>query len=470
MHRAAKYRRISDDREGRELGVTRQDEDLDALAIRNGLTVVATYSDNDIGASTRSRKRRPDYQRMISDAKAGQFEWIIAYTSSRLTRRPRENEDLIQLAEEHGIRFAYVRSPSIDLGTAAGRMIARMLVAADAAEAENISERVSREIIQRAQQGRHHGGPKAYGYSRDGLELVPEEAANLERWYRELLAGRSIASIAREAGRSHHGTRDLLLNERNAGLRHLRGVDYPGQWPPVIDEQTYRAAAALITDPDRATNAGKRARRWLGSGLYGCDRCDGLAVTSTWASNSVGGHRILKCKPEHGGCSRSWRAEPIDAFVVDMFEGRLARKDIADLLPRQQRPDLQKLYAERKTLRQKLDRLAGDWALDKLSDSQLAAATAAAQQRLAEIEPIIAAATGAGPLDELLNQPDPVAAWRKIPEDQVTRRQAAIRGLMTVRLGPSPRGRAKWDPTVIFANSTWAGDTKTWGSVWAANA
>ena len=87
--------------------------------ISSGMWSWGVYTDNDIGASTRSRKPRPDYQRMLADARAGRFEVILAYASSRLTRRPREHEDLIELAERHGVAYRYVRSPSVDLNTAA---------------------------------------------------------------------------------------------------------------------------------------------------------------------------------------------------------------------------------------------------------------------------------------------------------------------------------------------------------------
>ncbi|MET0493740.1 MAG: recombinase family protein, partial [Actinoplanes sp.] len=134
---AAIYTRISDDREGRELGVQRQRDDCTALAERLGLTVYRVYEDNDIGASTRSRKPRPEYQELLAGARSGAFSTVIAYTSSRLTRRPREHEGLIELAERHGTKFQYVASPSFDLNTSAGRRIARILAANDAGEAED---------------------------------------------------------------------------------------------------------------------------------------------------------------------------------------------------------------------------------------------------------------------------------------------------------------------------------------------
>jgi site-specific DNA recombinase len=138
------YLRISDDREGRELGVTRQREDCTALAERLGASIYDVYNDNDRGASRYSKKPRKDYERLLADARAGKLNMIIAYTTGRLTRRPREHEDQIDLAQDFGVQFAYVRSPSFDLNTAAGRRIARTLAASDAGEPDDISERVER--------------------------------------------------------------------------------------------------------------------------------------------------------------------------------------------------------------------------------------------------------------------------------------------------------------------------------------
>ncbi len=159
--RAAKYRRISDDSEGLELGVGRQDADLDEFARQHGYEVVSDYVDNDAGASTRSRKPRPGFDQLLVDARAGKFDVIISYTASRLTRRPRENEDLIDLAQNHGIRIEYIRSPSFDLNTADGRMVARVLGSNDTAEAERTAERVARKRRSTAEQGLSSGGFRA---------------------------------------------------------------------------------------------------------------------------------------------------------------------------------------------------------------------------------------------------------------------------------------------------------------------
>jgi site-specific DNA recombinase len=65
--------------------VERQLEDCLRRADAEGWHVVETYTDNDIGASAKSRKPRPGYARMLSEARRGEFDIILSYSNSRLT-------------------------------------------------------------------------------------------------------------------------------------------------------------------------------------------------------------------------------------------------------------------------------------------------------------------------------------------------------------------------------------------------
>lgn len=91
------YCRISQDSTREGLGVQRQEEDCRALAAKGGLTVLEVYTDNDTGASSLSRKKRPAYDAMLAAIRAGEAEVILAYSNSRLTRHNLQLEELITL-------------------------------------------------------------------------------------------------------------------------------------------------------------------------------------------------------------------------------------------------------------------------------------------------------------------------------------------------------------------------------------
>lgn len=337
--KAGLYERISDDREGLELGVDRQDEDLRAAAAREGDIVVDVYRDNDLSASTRSRKSRPEYGRMLADARAGRITRIRAYSASRLTRRPREHEDLIELAERHGVDFRYAQSPSFDLSTADGRQVARMLAAADAAEAERTGERVSRKKRQMAEQGAFLGGFRSFGFAADGLTAEPVEAAAKAEGFRAVLAGESLAGIAsrwnsrfttpRGGPFTAVAVRQTLLVPRNAGA-----IVPPDQWA---------AVRAVLLDPSRTTTPGTRPK-WLGAGIFVCGGCD----RPTMRSSGRTGSRLYRCSHAGDGQQHASRtAQRIDDLVERLLVARLAQPDAVNLLPQLVAVDLAPLRTER---------------------------------------------------------------------------------------------------------------------------
>lgn len=474
MKLAAIYERISDDREGRELGVDRQDKDCHALARREQLKVVDVYRDNDISASTNSRKPRPEYNRLIADAKAGRFSVIVAYTSGRLTRRPREHEDLIDLATGYGISYRYVRSPSFDLNTAQGREIARTMAARDAGEAEEIAERVAAEVRDRAERGEYHGGPRSYGLDANGRDLVDDEAAEIRRWYAHVVAGGSLAGLQSDLNRRGVPTatgkawrapviRKILLSPRNAGLRILDGVEYTAPNPPIVSQATWRAVKQILEDPGRRIHHSGPARRHVGTGLFICLRCDPRTVNATY---DRAGNLLYRCMT----CFRSWRADPIHRWLDDAIEGLLAKEDARRrLLPKVTKGvDVPGLWAEAAAIQSNLAELAGEFALARGAvKAALKSGMDRGQERLDEIQAEITAAGRVDAAAGLLAASDPVAAYRAITD--VSLRQAVLRSLAVVRLGEPIRGRAAWDARKFLGASQWANDTRTWAEIWEAD-
>lgn len=343
--RAAKYRRISDDREGRELGVTRQDDDLDAFAERENLVYVAEYVDNDISASTRSKKRRPGYEQMLADAKAGQFEVIAAYTTGRLTRRPREHEDLIDLATGHGIEFKYIRSPSFDLTTAQGRRIARTLAAQDAGEAEDIAERVERDVRRRAEAGEFHGGSLPFGIDGD-REIVKGKlryvrfrhhttnAARVRKAVRRLLAGEKVYGIAKDYGMQPRTLKRALVNPAIAGLRKYNDQLLPAPWESIVDRKDWERVCEILGDPSRRKSETNQ-RKYMLSGLVYHD-C-GNRMTSTSATRTEG--PTYECNPNKlntGGCGRGRIVmRPLEKYIAEQVFTRLDSPELRKAMARE---------------------------------------------------------------------------------------------------------------------------------------
>ena len=168
------YVRISQDREGGGLGVARQEEDCRALCAWLGWQVAGVYTDNDVSAY--SGKPRPEWTRLLRDIAAGDVNAICCWHVDRLTRTPRELEDVIDLHDNAGVQLATVTG-EIDLSTPTGRLVARTLGAAARHESEHKSERQRRAQLQAAQQSKPHtAGQRGYGYGPDRLTVISNEA------------------------------------------------------------------------------------------------------------------------------------------------------------------------------------------------------------------------------------------------------------------------------------------------------
>lgn len=450
---AAIYVRISSDREGREVGVDRQEADCHALAARLGYEVVATFRENDTGASTKSRKPRPLYAELVDGARAGRWGAIVAYSSSRLTRRPRESEDLIQLFEAHGTQFAYAVSSRFDLSTADGRMQARIAASIDAGEAERTAERVARAKADAAAKGEWRGGPRPFGYEADGVSVRPKEAGALLDAARGLLAGRSLNALAREMTAAGHRTargaeingvnlRRILRRARNAGLLERQGtVVGEAKWPAIIPEDVWRAVGSLLDDPSRRTTTGPE-RKWLGSGLYRCGVCGGPLRATQERSGSLS----YRCPDSH--VSRD--AAALDGHVRQVIGGVLDR-DAADLLAVEEdegRTD--ELLTEAATLRERLRTFEGDYADGTITGTQLAAASARVEAALERVEGDLTALRAPDALGGVLTAEKPSEAFLGSKLD-VQRAIVDVLAVVTVNRGR--RGRpAGWEPGQPYAD------------------
>lgn len=352
--RAAVYCRISADPEGRELGVQRQEEDCRARAEREGWVVVGVFTDNDLSASTRSRKRRPRFEDMLAAVERAEVDVVVAYSNSRLTRRPLELEHLIKLHERTRVRISTVVSGDDDLSTADGRMVARIKASVDAAEAERTAERGARAAKQRAESGQMRGR-RCFGYLGDG-SLVPAEAEAIREAVESVLAGASLYEVARRwdaAGlqRLHGGSwrphptkvKQVLTSARIAAIPVYQGVEMPdveASWAPIIDRDKLAQVRAVLCDPARRTNNRRPARNSVLSGILRCECGAPMRSSTSQGSRKLDPVRravervpSFMCSAGAGRCLAMIRAEPVEEAVREAVVVELLSRDLAALAP-----------------------------------------------------------------------------------------------------------------------------------------
>lgn len=361
------YVRISQDSEGKGLGVARQEEDCRKLCEQRGWHVVRVYSDNDVSAY--SGKPRPDYKEMMGDVAVGTVNAIVAYNADRLHRSPIELEAFITAVETAHADVATVTSGDIDLGTADGRLQARLLGMVARHQSERAAERIRRKLEQNRADGKPHGGLRKYGYEKqegNGLVVVQHEADVIRECARRILAGQGLNSVTKwlndigeptSTGKRWHSNvlRTCLTNPILIG----QGKEAKGRWDAILDRQTQLTLTAILkkrgTSPNQAP--WQLGEYLLSGGILRCGKC-GASMIHTKLSRKPNGERrsadTYSCRAKKfGGCNGvSIKASDADSYVsAQVFEhlSKIAVPVPAENAP--QAPDtreLDRLTAERK--------------------------------------------------------------------------------------------------------------------------
>ncbi len=354
--RAAIYSRVSDRSQDTEekVSISEQTAEMEDYCERRGLTIVARYQEVGRGWS----KNRPEFQRMLQDARDGRFEVIVCWKLDRLSRGMYPAAALMEVVEAHQIHLESVMDP-VDM-----KMFG-IMAAIGKIELDNIRERTTMGRRGKAKQGRMPNGSVPYGYriGEDGKPVVYEPEAKVVRriFCQYVHEGMVGLEIARQLARDDAPTWRPGSRWQNSYVHSLLGKEvYKGIWwygkarwvategrdrvikqpedtwigvpfPPLVDEKTWDRAQAL--KKERASLSKRNTRVFfLLQHLVRCSEC-GLLFgcrsktqgtsrykdrTYKYEYNSP--HRYYSCygmQREHMGCrERSYiRADRLEELV-----------------------------------------------------------------------------------------------------------------------------------------------------------
>lgn len=445
--RGAIYTRISQDRNGGELGVQRQEADCRRLAEQRGIEVTAVFIDNDISAF--SGVIRPQYAALLAAIERGELDTVIVYKQDRLTRSVTELEAWIKLVEAHDVATLAVAGGDLDVSSADTRRLVRILGALAQGESEVASERIRRKVIELAEAGKFAGGPRPYGYAKDGVTVLDAEAEILREVAARLLAGEPLAVVTADLnargittaqGRPWRptGLKSVVTSGRVAGLRlHQDKIIGPAGWPAIINPDERDALLAIF-----AGRAGTRVRadRYLLTGMIVCGLC-GCGMNG---SPRYGDRRYV-CRPGPGRpqCGRlATRADPVDelvgAAVLHAFDsGGLAQR----LLDGQ--PDAKAAHLQLTAAEGRRAELAADFAAGDIDRAEWRAARTILGKRIAGARAVIEAANAASTSRALPTGPL-AADW---PTLSVPQRRAVIEAAAnTITILPVGKGGRVFRP------------------------
>ena len=311
-NRAAIYARVSDKSQDGEdkTSISEQTGDMEAFCESKGLTITARYQEVGRGWS----KKRPEFQRMLADAKRGRFDTIVCWKSDRLSRGMYPAAALMEVVEAHQIRLEAVLD-AIDMKTFG------LMAAIGKIELDNFRERSTMGKRGTAKQGRVPTGGLPYGYriGDDGRpEVVEEQAEVVRRIFRmyvdEGMRAYSIAVRLTDEGVPTQTGKLMWLQSR---VHHILGnATYAGTWvygkyrhvatedgmkvydqprdtwieipvPQVIDDKTWERGQKL--KKQRSTKAKRNTKvLYLLQHLLKCGECGrNFHTRASWTTTSV---------------------------------------------------------------------------------------------------------------------------------------------------------------------------------------
>lgn len=458
------YLRLSDFRKEDPDSFPEREAKLRALATSLGWEVVQVVIENDVtpdgkrrnaSAFKRKKIKQPDgtvtsrvvrkgWDAILADFRAGKANALLAEDLDRTMRDPRDLEEFIDLAEELKIN-ARSLSGSLtftDGGTDSEITMARIMVTIANKSSRDTGRRVSGAKERQSDDGRFGGGKRPYGFEPGGpgqpMKIKDDEAkviANCARRFMQGVSLRALVAELRERGVptatgsvwNWKTLRQILLAPRVTGL--LSDGETVAPWEPIVPREVWDAIGRKLQDPSRVSPGGKQPK-WLGSGVYRCDKCGG------WMEGNQGRYRCRQY--EH----LSRQADLCDLLVKGYVVERLGDPELAVMLaPQQNEVDVAGLRQEALAIRANLDGMAEDRALGLIDRSQMIKATQAGNRRIQEINQTLASVVQhESAALEMINTDDPGEAFLSAP---LATQQAVIRELFTVTIVAAQRGRPR---------------------------
>ncbi len=219
--RVAAYCRVSTDSEDQKNSFAAQNAYYTALITgKENWTLVDIYADE--GITGTSAKKRPDFQRLLSDCRKGKIDKVLVKSISRFARNTTDCLEAIRELKALGISVVF-EEQSIDTSVVSGEMLTAVLASCAQAESQSISKNLKWSYQKRMESGNFITQKYPFGYRLvEGKLVIDEkEAATVRKIFHLYLSGWSTIEIAAEINKAGIPTRDGLNSWSCATVKYI---------------------------------------------------------------------------------------------------------------------------------------------------------------------------------------------------------------------------------------------------------
>jgi len=233
--KVAAYARVSSGKDAMLQSLSAQVSYYNALIQReDGWQFVGVYADE---AITGTKENRPDFQRLLADCHAGKIDMIITKSISRFARNTVTLLETVRMLKALGVDI-YFEEQNIHTMSGDGELMLTILASYAQEESRSASENQKWRIKKNFEEGIPCNGViLGYRLINGRFEIVPDEAAIVQRIFAEYLAGSGTLLIGKHLDKDGIKPRHSEVWNPNTIHDILRNYNYTGN---LILQKTFR--------------------------------------------------------------------------------------------------------------------------------------------------------------------------------------------------------------------------------------
>ena len=344
----AYYRKSTDTEDKQVLSLDGQQEAVRAYAEKNHLNIIEEIRES----FSAKNPGRPEFNRMIGQAKKGRIDGIISYKLDRLTRNYADLGALAGLIEReieiHDTSYGVYKDDSNSF------IMIGVNTAIASAKIKGLSEDTKRGLKQKREIGWFPGyAPTGYINNKvdKTIETDPERASFVTKAFRLYDNGQySLRTLAIKLQKDGFRTRansnyicktalvQILKNPFYYGYFRNKGELFKGKHEPLISKTLWDRVQDRLDG--KAQKKGEKKHVFTYRGFLSCSEC-GCSITAERQK----GHIYYRCTKSRGRCDQPYiREEELEIQLAGIFDPLIIDKQTSDFILAR----LRELYQEDK--------------------------------------------------------------------------------------------------------------------------
>ena len=255
MKTAVIYARYSSDSQN-EMSIEGQIKECREYANRNNILVIEEYIDR---ARTATTDKRPSFLRMIQDSENKSFDIILVYQLDRFARNKNDSGYYKKILSDHGVKVISAKEQIAS--DSSGVITEGMLEIVADWFSKQLSEKVTRGMMQNAEKCKYNGGTKTFGYAidSDGNYVLDEKNAPIVKEIFERIAnGETCGAVCTDLNRRgvktvkggdfvKNSLQNMIRNEKYKGIYSYGDVsEYSCGMVPPFQNAGYRRSRKVV--------------------------------------------------------------------------------------------------------------------------------------------------------------------------------------------------------------------------------